>query len=116
MRHPSAAKMSTPAKQGLSRTRSVQIKKGLRQKNEVGVRVTATGADIQINGTELANIVARPSADAQYYGALFRPPKTEQAYVRENRRASSNERQSWIVSSSRTKHQSDRCPPVEARS
>jgi hypothetical protein len=57
-------------------TTGASIKKGLGQKNEVDVRVTATGADIQINGTELTNIVARPSADAQNYGVVFGTPKT----------------------------------------
>lgn len=57
-------------------TTSASIKKGLSQKNEVDVRVTATGAEIQINNTELTNIVARPSADAQNYGVVFWAPKT----------------------------------------
>jgi hypothetical protein len=57
-------------------TTDASIKKGLRQKNEVDVRVTATGADIQINGTELTPIVARPSANAQRYGVIFLVPKT----------------------------------------
>jgi hypothetical protein len=57
-------------------TTDASIKKGLRQKNEVDLRVTARGADIQINGTELASIVARPSADAQRYGVVFQTPKT----------------------------------------
>jgi hypothetical protein len=57
-------------------TTGASIKKGLCQKNEVDVRVTATGADIQINGTALTNIVARPSADAQAYGVVFFAPKT----------------------------------------
>jgi hypothetical protein len=56
-------------------TTDASIKKGLRQQNEVDVRVTATGADIQINGTELIPIIARPSADAQYYGVVFYTPK-----------------------------------------
>jgi hypothetical protein len=58
-------------------TTGASIKVGLHQKNEVDVRVTATGADIQINGAEITNIVARPSADAQYYyGVVFKAPKT----------------------------------------
>jgi hypothetical protein len=57
-------------------TTDASIKKGLRQKNEVDVRVTATGADIQINGTELTPIVARPSTNAQRYGVIFMVNKT----------------------------------------
>jgi hypothetical protein len=57
-------------------TTDASIKKGIRQKNEVDVKVTATGADIQINGTELTKIVARPSADAQYFGVVFQAPET----------------------------------------
>jgi hypothetical protein len=58
-------------------TTDASIKKGPHQKNEVDVRVTAKGADIQINGTELTNIVARPSADVEcYYGVVFMAPKT----------------------------------------
>jgi hypothetical protein len=57
-------------------TTDASIRKGLRQKNEVDVRVTATGADIQINGTEINNIVARPPADAESYGVVFWTPKT----------------------------------------
>jgi hypothetical protein len=57
-------------------TTNASIKKGLRQKNEVDVRVAATGADIQINGTAINNIVARPSVDAENYGVVFWTPKT----------------------------------------
>jgi hypothetical protein len=57
-------------------TTEASIKKGLRQKNEVDLRVTATGADVQINGTQLTDIVSRPSADAQDYGVIFATPKT----------------------------------------
>lgn len=57
-------------------TTDASIKKGLRQKNEVDLRLTATGADLQINGAQLTNIVARPSADAQKYGVVFVSPKT----------------------------------------
>lgn len=57
-------------------TTEASIKKGLRQKNEVDVRVTATGADIQINGTALIPIVARPPDDTQSYGVMFQTPKT----------------------------------------
>lgn len=57
-------------------TTDASIKKGLRQKNEVDLRVTATGVDIQINGTQLPNFVARPSADAENYGVIFATPQT----------------------------------------
>jgi hypothetical protein len=57
-------------------TTGASIKKGLGQKNEVDVRVTATAADIQINGAAITSIVARPSADAQIYGVAFGTPKT----------------------------------------
>jgi hypothetical protein len=57
-------------------TTDASIKKGLRQKNEIDVKATATGADIQINGTEITSIVARPSADASGYGVVLVAPKT----------------------------------------
>jgi hypothetical protein len=58
-------------------TANASIKKGLRQKNEIDVRLTATGTDIQINGTEINNIVARPSSNDQYYyGVVFQASKT----------------------------------------
>ena len=57
-------------------TTEASIKKGLHERNEVDVRVAATGADVQINGAQLTNIVARPSADAQDYGFDFATPKT----------------------------------------
>jgi hypothetical protein len=57
-------------------TTQASIKKGLRQKNEVDLRLTAAGADIQINGTQLPNLVARPPADPKNYGVVFQTPKT----------------------------------------
>jgi hypothetical protein len=57
-------------------TTDASIKTGLRQKNEVDVRVTAMGADIQINGSDIPGVFARPFADAQYYyGVVFKAPK-----------------------------------------
>lgn len=60
-------------------TTDVSIKKGRGQKNEVDVRVTATGVDIQINGAQLTSIVARPLADAQRYGVALGAPKAAAA-------------------------------------
>jgi hypothetical protein len=57
-------------------TTNASIKKGLQQKNNVDVRVAASGADIQINGIQLPILAARLSAAERYYGVKFETPKT----------------------------------------